>query len=332
MGSGLKYAVIGGGSWATALVKVLTSTQDEMYWYMRDEKSIDYIKHFKYNRKYLKTVHLDTDKIHFSSNINEIIKSADILVFCIPSAFLIDQIRNIKVSLEGKYIVSAIKGFVSKDNLTVAEYFHKFFDISYDHIIILSGPTHSEEVAMENLSYITFSSKYEEIAQMVAGGFECYYIKTIICTDIYGVEYAAAMKNIYAIAVGICHSLRFGDNFIAVLITGAFNEIRNFLDVAHPDSNRLITTSAYLGDLLVTCYSQFSRNRTFGGMIGNGYTVISARMEMNMVAEGYYATRSLYEISKSINIELPIVNAVYRILYEDANPYQEMMTLLNQLQ
>ncbi len=328
----LKYAVIGGGSWATALVKVLTSTQDKIYWYLRDEKSIEHIKQYKCNRKYLKTVHLDTEKIIFESDINAVVKAADILIFSIPSAFLIDQIKNIKVSLEDKYVVSAIKGFVSKDNLTVAEYFHHFFEIPYDHIIVLSGPTHSEEVAMENMSYITFSSKYEEVAKKVSQGFECYYIKPITGTDIFGVEYSAAMKNIYAIAVGICHSMRFGDNFVAVLITGAFNEIKTFLNVAHPDSNRLTTTSAYLGDLLVTCYSQFSRNRTFGGMIGQGYSVISARMEMNMVAEGYYATKSIYEISKNNNIELPIVSAVYRVLYEDASPYHEMMALSNQLQ
>lgn len=327
----LRYAVIGGGSWATALVKVLCSTQDTVHWYLRDARNIEFIKQHKCNQKYLKSVRLDTSKIVFHNNINDAIKSADIIVFCIPSAYFLEQIKPINVPLSDKYIVSAIKGLVSKDNLTIAEYFKAYFDLPYDRIIVLSGPTHSEEVAMDNLSYITFSSKYEEVAAMVAKGFETDYVKVITGTDIYGVEFSAAMKNIYAIAVGICHSMRMGDNFIAVLTTGAFNEMKKFLNDTHPDKGRVTTTSAYLGDLLVTCYSQFSRNRTFGGMIGKGYSVISARMEMPMVAEGYYATRSIYEISKKYNMELPIVNAVYRILYEDSSPYMEMKMLADQL-
>ncbi|MDD2292875.1 MAG: NAD(P)-binding domain-containing protein [Bacteroidales bacterium] len=331
-GKKLQYAVIGSGSWATALVKLLSTTQDKLYWFVRDDRNIDFIKQYGRNRSYLRSAVLNLDKIVMSDDINEVVEAADVLVFCIPSSYFLSQIKALSTSLDDKYIVSAIKGFVSKDNLTIAEFFHNLYHIPFENIAIVSGPTHAEEVAMEKYSYITISSKYHKVAEQISEAFKCHYVKVIIGTDIYGVEYSAAMKNVYAVAVGLCHTLGYGDNFISVLVTGAYREMIHFIQQSHPDRDRIPTRSAYLGDLLVTCYSQFSRNRTFGGMIGKGYSVVSAHTEMNMVAEGYYATKSIYEIAKRENIELPIVNAMYGILYEEKNPEYTLRQLMDMLQ
>lgn len=317
----LKYAVIGSGSWATALVKVLSATQEKLYWYVRDHENIDYIKSHYRNRSYLRSAALNVEKLIISDDINEVVSSADVIIFCIPSAYFLSQVKLLNTSLEDKYIVSAIKGFVSKNNLTIAEFFHNIYHIPFDRIAVISGPTHAEEIAMEHLSYITISSKHLSVAQKICQAFKCSYVNTIAGTDIYGVEYSAAIKNVYAVAVGLCHAIGYGDNFISVLVSAAFNEMSEFLSVSHPDRSRIPSRSAYLGDLLVTCYSQFSRNRTFGGMIGKGYSVVSAQTEMSMVAEGYYATKSLYEIAQKADLKLPIVEAIYQILYQYKNPY-----------
>lgn len=317
----LKYAVVGSGSWATALVKMISTTQKNLYWYVRDRNNIDHIKQFSRNRSYLRSAALNVDKLIISDDINEVIAAADVIIFCIPSAYFLSQIKHLSVSLDNKYIVSAIKGFVSKNNLTIAEFFHNIYHIPFDRIAVVSGPTHAEEIAMEHLSYITVSSKHLSVAKKISEAFKCSYVKTIAGTDIYGVEYSAAIKNVYAVAVGMCHAIGYGDNFISVLVTAAYNEMVEFLSLSHPDKERVPSRSAYLGDLLVTCYSQFSRNRTFGGMIGKGYSVVSAQTEMNMVAEGYYATKSIYEIVKKYQIDLPIITAMYQILYQERNPY-----------
>ena len=260
--------------------------------------------------------------LEMSDDINEVVYNSDAVIFCIPSAYFLAQIKPLDNELlKDKLLISATKGFVSNDHLTVAEYFHRVLGIPFSRIVVLSGPTHAEEVAMEKLSYLTFASKHIEVSSKVSEAFSSHYVKVVCSTDIYGVEYSAAMKNVYAVAVGLCHSLGYGDNFISVLVTGAYNEMVRFLNSTHPDSSRIPSRSAYLGDLLVTCYSQFSRNRTFGGMIGKGYSVVSAHTEMNMVAEGYYATRCMYEIANRLNVELPIVNAMYQILYEEKSPH-----------
>ncbi len=318
--SGLKYAMIGSGSWATALAKLLLNNQPELYWYMRDEKNIQYLKANRQPRSYLRSVNFDPERLHLSSNINEIVSAADVLVFCIPSAFFVRTVAQISVSLEGKFIISATKGFVCEENMTIAEYFNRIHGIPYDRIGIVSGPSHAEEVAMDRLSYLTLSSKHMDVAKALCKVFTCKYIRTQPGTDIYGVEYSAALKNVYAIAAGICHGLGYGDNFLSVLITNSFNEMIRFLDATHPDRNRVTSSSAYLGDLLVTSYSQFSRNRTFGSMLGKGYSVKSAQIEMNMVAEGYYAAKCIYEINRNHHLYMPIAEAVYRILYEDKYP------------
>lgn len=328
----LRYAMIGSGSWATALSKILLSNQDRISWYVRSDEIIDQMVKSQHNPHYLPSFKFDPNRIFFSSDINEIIDSADVLVFCVPSAYFLPEVKNVNRSLANKFIVSAIKGIIPGDNITVAEYFNRNYSIPYSRIGVVSGPCHAEEVAMERLSYLTLSSKYIEVARSLCEVFACNFIKTTPGTDIYGVEYAAVLKNIYAVAAGICHSLSYGDNFMSVLITNAFNEMKAFLHASHPDITRSTATSAYLGDLLVTCYSQFSRNRTFGSMIGKGYSVQSAQMEMNMVAEGYYGTRCMYEINKKYNVHMPIAEAMFKILYEHKYPAYIIKQLTENLQ
>ena len=323
--------MIGSGSWATALIKLLLNHQESLYWYLRDEKKIEKIKKTAHNQYYLQSVYLDPSRLNMTTDINEVVANSDVIVFCTPSAYFMNTMANLKVSLDNKFIISAIKGFVDEKNLTVAEYFNQFHKIPFDRIGVISGPCHAEEVSMERLSYLTLTSKHAEVARALCDVFACDYIKTTPGTDIYGVEYSAALKNIYAIAAGICHGLGYGDNFMAVLMTNAYHEIAEFLNATHPDKDRVLTTSAYLGDLLVTGYSQFSRNRTFGNMLGKGYSVISAQAEMNMVAEGYYASRCINEINKEFRIDMPIAEAVYMILYERKYPAYVIKQLTDKL-
>lgn len=329
---GLRFALIGGGSWATALAKLLLNHQEKISWYIRDEESIGILKKTGHNPFYLQAVQFDADRLELSTDINEVISNADVLLFAIPSAYFMDMAVNIKCSLDNKFIITAIKGMVPVENISIAEYFHITHKIPFSRIGVVSGPCHAEEVAMERLSYLTLSSKHIEVARNLCDIFACSYIKTIPGTDIYGVEYAAILKNIYAVAAGVCHALGYGDNFMAVLITNSFHEMRDFLHASHPDKNRHTSTSAYLGDLLVTCYSQFSRNRTFGSMIGKGYSVQSAQHEMNMVAEGYYGTKCIYEINQKYKIHMPIAEAMYKILYEHKYSAYIIKQLTEQLQ
>jgi glycerol-3-phosphate dehydrogenase (NAD(P)+) len=327
----LRYAMIGSGSWATALVKLLLNHQQSIEWYVRNEKNIDRINKEAHNPFYLQSVFLDPERLNMSNDINVVVKNADVLIFCTPSAYFLNSVNKLTVSLDNKFIISAVKGFVDEKNLTIAEYFNQIHGIPYDRIGIISGPCHAEEVSMERLSYLTISSKHMEVARALCNTFACDYIKTTPGTDIYGVEYSAALKNIYAVAAGICHGLGYGDNFMAVLMTNSYHEIAQFLNATHPDEKRVLTTSAYLGDLLVTGYSQFSRNRTFGSMIGKGYSVKSAQVEMNMVAEGYYASKCINEINKNFRIDMPIAEAVYSILYEQKYPSYVIKRLTDKL-
>jgi len=328
---GLRYAVVGNGTWATALAKLLLNNQERISWYVRDDEVMEQINATGRNPFYLSTVKFDANRLFISSDINEIIDSADVLLFCIPSAYFLPSTAKINRSLKDKFVISAIKGMIPGDNLTIAEYFNIHFGIPFDRIGIISGPSHAEEVAMERLSYLTLSSKHIEVARSLCDVFAYNYVKVVPGTDIYGVEYAAVLKNIYAVAAGICHALSYGDNFMAVLITNSFHEMRDFLNASHPDSNRKTSTSAYLGDLLVTCYSQFSRNRTFGSMIGKGYSVQSIQMEMNMVAEGYYGAKCIYEINRKYGVHMPIADAVYKILYEQKYPAAVIKQLIEHL-
>jgi len=325
-----KVAILGGGSWATAIIKMLLENVDEINWFMRSKEKIKFIKEHKRNNFYLSAVTLDTNKIELYSDISQAVENADIIIFAIPSAFLKDALKDFNVDISNKIIVSAIKGIVPDENLIIAEYFNQFFNVPLESIAVISGPCHAEEVALERLSYLTIASPELKNARIVANILSTNYIKTSISDDIYGTEYSAVLKNVFAIAAGICHGLGYGDNFNAVLISNAIQEIKRFVDVVHP-IDRDIKSSAYLGDLMVTAYSQFSRNRTFGNMIGKGYSVKSAQLEMNMIAEGYYATKSIMEINKIYKVNMPITEAVYNILYETISPAIEIKLLTENL-
>ncbi|MCG8412057.1 MAG: NAD(P)H-dependent glycerol-3-phosphate dehydrogenase [Bacteroidales bacterium] len=330
MKSDQKVAVLGGGSWATAIIKMLLENVNHINWYMRSIKKIKHIQEHKRNNFYLSSVTLDIDRINLSNDIKEVVEDADIVIFAIPSAFLKETLENADVNLKGKIIVSAIKGIIPQDNLIIAEFFNKYYNIPFESFAVISGPCHAEEVAMERLSYLTIASQNLRNARIVADILSSYFIKTSISEDIYGTEYSAVLKNVFAVAAGICHGLGYGDNFNAVLISNAIQEIKRFVDAVHPIT-RDIKSSAYLGDLLVTAYSQFSRNRTFGNMIGKGYSVKTAQLEMSMIAEGYYAVKSIHEINKNHLVNMPICEAVYNILYEKISPAIEIRLLTENL-
>ena len=310
-----KFAVIGGGSWATAIAKMLCVNQKEICWYMRNEDAIEHINTHHHNPNYLSSVEFDITKLKLTSNINEAVVYADYIIFAIPSAFLNSELEKLTESIEGKVIFSAIKGIVPETSLIVGEHFNKTYNIPLENIGVITGPCHAEEVALERLSYLTIACGDAKKAKIVAKNLSGNYIKTKISDDIIGTEYAAMLKNIYAIAAGMAHGLGYGDNFQSVLMSNGIREMKKFIKKVHK-MKRNINDSAYLGDLLVTGYSIFSRNRMFGNMIGKGYTVKSAMMEMSMVAEGYYAAKSAYNLNLDYGAQTPIIDAVYSILYE----------------
>ncbi|PWB25340.1 NAD(P)H-dependent glycerol-3-phosphate dehydrogenase [Flavobacterium sp. HTF] len=315
MSENLKFAVIGGGSWATAIAKMLCVNLSEISWYMRNDAAIEHLEKYKHNPNYLSSVEFDTKKLKLTNNINEAVEYADYIIFAIPSAFLDAELKNLTVSLQDKIIFSAIKGIVPETSLIVGEHFHIQYDIPYYNIGVITGPCHAEEVALERLSYLTIACGDPDKACIVAKSLSGNYIKAKISDDIIGTEYAAMLKNIYAIAAGIAHGLGYGDNFQSVMMSNGIREMKKFIRKVHK-MKRNINDSAYLGDLLVTGYSVFSRNRMFGNMIGKGYTVKSAMMEMSMVAEGYYATKSAYKLNQGYGAKTPIIDAVYAVLYE----------------
>ena len=325
-----KIAVIGGGSWATAIVKMLSENVESIGWYMRSVYAIEHIKRNKHNPNYLSSAELHPEQLDLSSDINEIVKNYEILIFAVPSAFLKSELVKLTERLEGKIIFSAIKGIVPESGLIVGEHFNEVHNIPLENIGVITGPCHAEEVAMERLSYLTIACQDEAKAEMVSKYIAGRYIKTKISDDIIGTEYAAMLKNIYAIAAGIAHGLGYGDNFQAVLMSNAIREMKRFIKKVHK-MKRNINNSAYLGDLLVTGYSTFSRNRMFGNMIGKGYTVKSAMFEMSMVAEGYYATKSAYKIIEDKKSKTPIIDAVYKVLYEKKEAKEEFKKLTEKL-
>ena len=325
-----KIAVIGGGSWATAIVKMLAENTDSILWWLRNDDVIAHIQKFGHNPNYISAAKLKKSKIKLSSDINEIVKPADCLILAVPSIFVKKTLKQINIPINNKFIVSAIKGIVPENNTIIGDFLHNQYKLDFENIGILTGPCHAEEVALERLSYVTVACKNIERAEWFANNISCRYIKTNISDDIYGTEYAAVLKNIVALAGGICHGLGYGDNFQAVLISNAIREIKRFVDGVHP-IERDIKESAYLGDLLVTAYSQFSRNRTFGEMIGRGYSVNSAQMQLKMIAEGYYSVKCINEINTKQKIDMPISEAVYNILYDKKSPKNQMRLLANRL-
>ncbi len=325
-----QIAVLGGGSWATAIVKILLENVDGLNWCLRKKGNIQHIKTHHHNPNYLSSINLDVDKLSLFDDINETIAQSGILIFAIPAPFLKEATEKLNVDITSKIVVSAIKGIIPEDNLIIGDFFNRKYNLPLNNFVVLTGPCHSEEVALERLSYLTIASQDIQHAKIIAEFIQTFYIKTILSDDIYGTQYAAILKNIFAIVAGVCHGLRYGDNFFAVLISNAIQEIKRVVDAVHPIT-RDIKSSAYLGDLLVTAYSQFSRNRTFGTMIGKGYSVKSAILEMNMVAEGYYATKCITEMNKTYKLNLPITEAAYNILYENISPAVEIKLLSKNL-
>lgn len=325
-------AVIGSGSWATALVKILTEGNNAVNWWIRNEEVLSAIQQHKHNPKYLSSVQLKNELLCLSSNLEETISAAEIIFIVVPAAFLKNTLSCLpKDIFQNKIIVSAVKGMIPDDNLIQAEFFNQQWKVPFENFAVVSGPCHAEEVALEKLSYLTIASQSEETRNAVCKLLACRFIFTTPSDDIWGTEYAAVLKNIYAIASGICNGLNYGDNFQAVLISNAIEEMERFVKAVHP-IDRDIKDSAYLGDLLVTAYSQFSRNRTFGNMIGKGYSVKSAQLEMNMIAEGYFAAKCVYEVNKKFGVDMPIASAVYNILYQKFSAAIEIQLLTKKLQ
>jgi glycerol-3-phosphate dehydrogenase (NAD(P)+) len=319
-----KIAVLGGGSWATAIAKIALVNSKEINWYMRRQDQIDEFIRLSKNPSYLTGVKFDTDRIKFTSNINHVVLTSDILILATPSPFLKQHLKKLKRKLDKKIIVSAIKGIVPDENMIVSDYFEEHYNVHKDNMMVLAGPCHAEEVALERLSYLTIGCSDRDKARMLAQRFNTSFVRTSISDDILGIEYSSVMKNIYSIAAGICHGLKYGDNFQAVLISNAIQEISRFCNAVNPmhrDTN----------ELLVTAYSNFSRNRLFGTMIGKGYSVKTAQMEMEMIAEGYYAAKCIHEINEKYQIDMPIVDAVYEILYNRSSPILEIRKLTEKL-
>ena len=321
-----KIAIIGGGSWATAIAKIVVGHTHHIGWYMRRDDRIADFRRMGHNPAYLTSVHFDTDEIFFSSDINKVVDLYDTLVFVTPSPYLKNHLKKLKTRIRDKFIVTAIKGIVPDENLVCSEYFHEVYDVPYENLACIGGPSHAEEVALERLSYLTVGCADTEKAQAFTQILASNYIKTKTSSDVIGIEYSSVLKNVYAIAAGICSGLKYGDNFLAVLLSNAVQEMSRFLSVISP-IERNVYDSVYLGDLLVTGYSNFSRNRVFGTMIGKGYSVKRAQIEMEMIAEGFFGTKCMKEINRRMHVNMPILDAVYNILYERISPQIEIKLL-----
>ena len=321
-----KIAIIGGGSWATAIAKIIVSHTHHIGWYIRRDDRIDDFRRLGHNPAYLTSVRFDVDEINFSADINRIVQSYDTLVFVTPSPYLKNHLKKLRTRIKDKFIVTAIKGIVPDENLCCSEYFHQVYDVPFENLACIGGPSHAEEVAMERLSYLTVGCSDLDKAKAFTEVLANRFIKTKTSSDVLGIEYASVLKNVYAIAAGSCYGLNYGDNFQAVLMSNAVQEMDRFLKTIHP-IDRNIIDSVYLGDLLVTGYSNFSRNRTFGTMIGKGYSVKSAQIEMEMIAEGYFGTKCMKEINRHLHVNMPILDAVYNILYERISPQIEIKLL-----
>ena len=331
MGNDKRIGVIGGGSWATALAKVLSEKNSHINWWMRNEDAVSHLQKFRHNPNYLRAVQFDVDRITLSTNLLEVVRASDVLIVAIPSAFLHNSLKELGPDdFKDKIVFSAIKGIIPEVESIPARYFKKEFGVPYDNIGVICGPCHAEEVAMERLSYLTLACMNGSNAKMMAEMLSARFMKTTTSEDTFGAEIASVLKNIYAIASGVCGGLGYGDNFQAILMSAAAIEMERFLDKINP-FHRDVKEPAYLGDLLVTGYSKFSRNRSFGFMLGKGYSVKSAQLEMEMVAEGYYATKSVHEINRKMEVDMPIAEAIYNIIYQKISPVVEVRILADRL-
>ena len=326
-----RIAVIGAGSWGTALVKLLSTTQEKVGWWVRRPDTIAHITKYGHNPDYISAAQFDPARLAMDSDIHAVVRNADVLVIAVPSAFLKGSMEQLdKTELQGKSVFSAVKGIVPETNQIVGEYLFEHWDVPEQRFGVICGPCHAEEVAMERLSYLTIACQDPSMAALMGTALNGRFMKTTVSDDIYGTEYAAILKNVIAVCAGISVGLGYGDNFRAVLVSRAIQEIARFVKAVHP-IDRDINEPAYLGDLLVTAYSTFSRNREFGNMVGRGYSVRAAQMEMNMVAEGYYAVKCVHEINQKLKVDMPISEATYRMLYEKMAPLIEMRLLSDKL-
>ncbi len=330
----MNFGILGSGSWGTALAKILTDNGNTIHWWNRSESAIQQIKERHHNPQYLPSAHFDISKLVLTSHADEVINNSDCIVIAIPSAFAIEVLSVLDKNIfRGKKIVSAIKGILPGQNLLLNDYLKNNFNVAIENYFTVLGPCHAEEVAAEKLSYLTFTGVDEIYTTAISGFFKTAYINTIQNRDIYGVQYAAVLKNIYAVGSGIAHGLDYGDNFLSVLIANSADEMAGFLrkagiinaEVGYNEHKKTsgpqlvhnnYATSVYLGDLLVTCYSLFSRNRTFGNMIGKGYSVKAAQLEMSMIAEGYNASNCMHKINLEIGADMPIAETIYQILWQ----------------
>jgi glycerol-3-phosphate dehydrogenase (NAD(P)+) len=325
-----EIAIIGGGSWATALASIVSHNVKKFHWFIYEKEIIEHIKTHKHNPQYISAIEFDPSKIIFHNNVKEAIDAANVIIFVVPSAFIKPLMGKEEIDFSGKLFINAVKGLIPDDNITVTQYFQEQFSIPFSKVGAVSGPCHAEEVALERLSYLTVAAEFEEDTERVAALIKAPFVNTIISNDIYGIEYGSVLKNIYALGAGINHGLGYGDNFQAVYVSNAIREMERFLAKVF-ERERHLFHSVYLGDLLVTAYSQFSRNRTFGNMIGKGYSVQAAMIDLNMVAEGYYAAKSIFEVNKKFKVKMPIAEAVYKILYEKSNAAAEVKALASKL-
>ena len=327
----MNVAVLGSGSWATALAKIVMHNVAEINWYIRKQETIDEFREIRRNPNHLEWAYFDISRINFSNDINQVLSEAELAILAVPSPYVKDVLAEITVDMSQKKVISAVKGMIPGDNILVTDYLHEHFHIPENNLGMITGPCHAEEIALERLSYLTIGCKDTANAREWQKLFDTPYVRTTPSEDMKGLEYASVMKNIYAIAAGMCTSLRYGDNFQAVLLTNAMHEIVRFTK-AVSDVPRDITDSGYLGDVLVTAYSNFSRNRQFGQMIGMGYSVKAAQTEMEMVAEGYYGTKAIHLANKTMGVDIPIVEAMYQILYKRKSPKTTIKELTQKFQ
>ena len=333
----MKFGILGSGSWATALAKILTDNEQSIEWWVRHENIATHLRQRHHNPNYLSSVNFKSKLLSLRTNVPELFENADTIVVAVPSAYVLDTLKEIDGTiLKGKNVISAVKGILPEQNLLLNDHLQKAYDFPAEHYFTVMGPCHAEEVAAEKLSYLTFSGIDAEATDEMASHFKTDYLNTITNQDVYGVQYAAILKNIYALGAGIAHGLEYGDNFLSVLIANSADEMAGFLrkvgiqhmDVGVHDPEDPVThktppnyaASVYLGDLLVTCYSLYSRNRMFGNMIGKGYSVKSAQLEMNMVAEGYNASKCIYEINQQVGASMPIAETIYRSVWGSLKP------------
>lgn len=324
----MNISVLGSGSWATAIVKIATQNHDKVHWWVRENEIVEGVRQYGRNPLYLRSCQLDTNKIEITTDIKQVISASDTIVLVIPSAFVDISFKDLTpTDLANKTIISATKGIIPQTNQIVADYLSDKYNVTIENQAVLSGPSHAEEIAQDGMTYLTIGAHEQTFAQTLADRFECRFVKTRTSTDVRGIEYSAVLKNIYALVAGICKGAGYGDNFMAVVISNAAQEMQRFLNAVAKNENRDTNNFVYLGDLLVTAYSQHSRNRTFGQMIGQGYTVKSAQLEMSMIAEGYYATDCIHKTNLNLGIDLPIADFAYKILYQSAPLQQELRKL-----